>query len=148
MICHALSGTNHKLWYTFIRHRMGNANNFMENIVRIQDINGQTNRYPTDKKITTKHVVIPLQITDLYAESICTEMEGSITKQHSGGASDINCHCVQLTVKKNQTTRKNTCPVWWNIHPHMIIKITSICRAGEDSRGKVFPSLLQVPFIP
>ena len=49
LICHTLSGTNHKPWYTFLRHAVGNNNNFMEHIVHIQDRNVQTNRYPTDK---------------------------------------------------------------------------------------------------
>ena len=43
-ICHKLSGTNHKRWYTFLRHIIVNSNNFMEHLVHIQGRNGQTNR--------------------------------------------------------------------------------------------------------
>ena len=75
-IFQTLLGTHHKPWYKFIRHRSENNINFTEHLVRITDRNGKTNRYPTDKqKITAKHAVIPSQITVLYAESICKEIE-------------------------------------------------------------------------
>ena len=99
LICHKLSGTNHNPCYTFLRHIIENNRIFIEHLVRTQDKNGQKNRYPADKqKITTKPVVIPSQITALYAEIIYIEIEIPSTKKHSGGASYVNCHCVQLVV--------------------------------------------------
>ena len=44
LIFHTLSGTNPKTWYTFLIHRVGNRDNFMEHILRTQDRNVQTKR--------------------------------------------------------------------------------------------------------
>ena len=86
----------------------------------------QTEIPKTNRKITTKPIVIPPKITALYSESIFTEMKIPSTTQHSGGASYVNYHCLQLIVQNHQTTRKNICYFWWNIYIHMIITITYI----------------------
>ena len=83
----------------------------------------------------------------MYAESICKEILCPSTTQHSGGASYVNCHFLQLIFQKIQRKRQNTCPVWWNLNLGMILKF-HIFRARKYSRGKQFPALLQVPFIP
>ena len=65
----------------------------------------------TNKKTTKNPVIIPSKITVLYVESICKEMKlPSITEQR-GGASSVNCHCMQLMVQKHQTTMKSSRPV-------------------------------------
>ena len=50
---------------------------------------------------TKKPVVIPSQITDLYAEIICKEMERPSTTQHSGGASYVHLPLCAVDHSKN-----------------------------------------------
>ena len=49
LICHTLYRTNKKPRYTFIGIIIGNNKNFIENLVCIQDRNGQKTRYPAEK---------------------------------------------------------------------------------------------------
>ena len=85
-ICHALSGTNHKPCYIFLRHRMGNNNHFIDNLVSIQDITLQTNRYPTDKQ-KNNH------------------------KTHSNPSKN-NCFVFRKYLHRNENTQYNTTQ-WW-----------------------------------
>ena len=97
------------------------------------------------KRTTT--TTIPSQITALYAESIFTEMERPSITQQSGGASYVNLPLCAVDFSKTQNNKEKSMSYLGEHLSTQDPKNDIYCRSGEDSIGKLSPSLLQFSFI-
>ena len=147
LICHAFSSTNHKPWFTFLRHGVGNNINFTKHLVCIKDRNGQKNRYPTDKK--NNHETCGNPITNNCF--VCRKyLQRNVIIQYN--TTQWWCKLCKLTLcavdrpkTSNNKTKSVSCLVQHkSTYDH---KNHIYCRAREFKRKK-FPSLQQVQFIP
>ena len=98
--CHKLSGANHKQWYTFLINTIVNNKIFMGHLVYLKNRNGKTNIHPIDKfKDNHKTHGNPFTNTCFVCRNYLQRNGKPSTTQHTGDASYLNYHCVQLIVQ-------------------------------------------------